>query len=144
LGGPRVRHHRSAGWCRYALLGLVSPPPERLMATAERPPAGDTSSHRYAARPYPSFVFPFTDPERIGAIARLHGLIDAVPSNWPRLLEVGCDSGLNLLTMARRFPHGRFVGIDFDAASIVMARDRARREGVSQVAFEQADIVTWQ
>ncbi len=51
--------------------------------------------------------------------------------------DVGCGHGSSTILMAQAFPNSRFVGSDYHAASIEVARQRAEEAGVSdRVSFE--------
>ena len=45
--------------------------------------------------------------------------------------DVGCGHGASTILMAEAFPASRFVGIDYHAASIATARERAEEAGVA-------------
>jgi SAM-dependent methyltransferase len=54
--------------------------------------------------------------------------------------DLGCGTGLASITLAKAFPKSRFAGYDPYAPSIRTARERARKEGVSdRVDFVAAD-----
>ena len=54
--------------------------------------------------------------------------------------DVGCGYGASTILMAQAFPRSRFLGSDYDAASIDVARSRAADAGVADRArFEVAD-----
>lgn len=55
----------------------------------------------------------------------------------PRVLEVGCGTGVNLVGIADRIASG--VGVDFSARMIERARALARRRGVERVRFAIGD-----
>jgi SAM-dependent methyltransferase len=51
--------------------------------------------------------------------------------------DIGCGHGASTILMAQAFPHSRFVGSDYHAASIDVARERAEAAGVTdRVTFE--------
>lgn len=56
------------------------------------------------------------------------------------VLEVGCGTGAQTLTLARRSPGARIVSVDVSANSLAEAR--ARAAGLDNVEFRQADIFT--
>ncbi|WP_409182217.1 class I SAM-dependent methyltransferase [Amycolatopsis sp. VS8301801F10] len=58
------------------------------------------------------------------------------------VLDVGCGPGTITVDLARRVAPGEVVGIDVSEAVLEQARAHARREGVSNVRFERADITT--
>lgn len=70
-----------------------------------------------------------------GLEAQLHRGID--------VCDVGCGSGLAMLTLATRFPNSRFVGIDLSDATVAAANNRAAERGLSNVKFESRDLTTW-
>jgi SAM-dependent methyltransferase len=56
-----------------------------------------------------------------------------------RVADVGCGLGASTIIMAQAFPKSTFVGFDYHAESIEMARRRAETAGVSdRVTFEVA------
>ncbi len=56
-----------------------------------------------------------------------------------RVADVGCGHGASTILMAQAFPAARFVGIDYHAASVDVARERAEQEGVAdRVTFAVA------
>lgn len=56
------------------------------------------------------------------------------------VLEPGCGTGAQTLTLARRSPGARFSSVDVSAGSIAEAGRKAAREGITNVEFRQADI----
>ena len=61
-----------------------------------------------------------------------------------RCADLGCGSGdvtLDLAALAG--PAGRVVGIDADQAKLEFARAAARERGLTNVAFEAADVTQW-
>jgi len=60
-----------------------------------------------------------------------------------RALDVGCGCGATTLELAERVgPAGAALGIDVSAPMLARARERARRAGLPQLRFEQADAQT--
>ena len=62
----------------------------------------------------------------------------AVPPT-AQVLDVGCGVGRTSREVARLAPSGAVTGIDLSARMLELARWRAEREGLTNVAFEQAD-----
>lgn len=60
---------------------------------------------------------------------RLIAALDARPGM--RVLEIGCGTGRNLVTAARRWPEVEFSGIDISAAMLDTARRSIDRAGLS-------------
>ena len=60
-----------------------------------------------------------------------------------RVADVGCGYGASAVLMARTYPNSTFVGYDYHADSIRVARERAAEAGVSNVQFEVADAVSY-
>lgn len=58
--------------------------------------------------------------------------------------DVGCGHGASTILMAKSFPRSQFIGIDYHAASIDTARQRAREAGVRNAQFEVADATGYQ
>ena len=56
------------------------------------------------------------------------------------VLEVGCGTGAQTVTLAQRSPDARFTSIDISADSLAEARQQTDRAGLTNVVFRQADI----
>lgn len=56
------------------------------------------------------------------------------------VLEAGCGVGAQTVILARRSRDARFTSVDVSEDSLREARGRARRAGISNVEFRQADI----
>ncbi len=70
-------------------------------------------------------------PALDGAVAKLE--------QGGKLADVGCGHGASTLLMARAFPGSEFVGYDYHAPSIEVARQRASEAGLDNARFEVAD-----
>ncbi|MBA4180793.1 MAG: hypothetical protein C0506_09415 [Anaerolinea sp.] len=90
--------------------------------------------------PYPGAALPDTHPSSTAVIAKLFGLDPAPPSSC-RVLELGCGTGANLLPMAEMYPGSQFTGIDLSGVQIGMARSRARQLGLTNIRFEEMNIL---
>src|SRR5262245_37679654 len=91
------------------------------------------------------YVHGYTEREaqRLGDQARsvvdlLHG--DTEYPAGSRVLEAGCGTGEQTVTLARRSPGARFLSVDHSADSLRVAREAVRKAGLSNVQFEQGDI----
>lgn len=56
-----------------------------------------------------------------------------------RVLDIGCGSGCTTRLAAQQAVRGGALGLDLSAPMLARARESARREGVGNVTFEQAD-----
>ncbi len=59
-----------------------------------------------------------------------------------RVLEAGCGTGAQTLTLAERSPLAHFTSIDISAESLAQAQRQASAAGIANVGFMQADIFT--
>jgi ubiquinone/menaquinone biosynthesis C-methylase UbiE len=57
-----------------------------------------------------------------------------------QVLDVGCGTGQTTRQAARAAPGGRALGVDLSARMVELARRRAAQQGVTNAAFEQADV----
>ncbi len=99
----------------------------------------DDAGAPYDALPYRSSPLEWTAPERLALVSLLHGG-PRVPLASPRVLELGCGDGSNLLALAWWRPHAHFVGIDASATHVALARERAAALGLGNLHFEHADV----
>ena len=60
-----------------------------------------------------------------------------------RVVDFACGTGEPSLTIARLVPRGRVLGIDIAEPMLEIARRRARRFGIRNVAFRQGDIARY-
>lgn len=58
------------------------------------------------------------------------------------VLEAGCGVGAQTVTLAARSPDARFTSIDMSAQSIDAAQQKTRAAGLTNVTFQQADILS--
>lgn len=71
-------------------------------------------------------------------IPALNGVEDALHAGG-RVADVGCGLGASTILMANAYPEAEFIGFDYHAASIELARRRADEAGVAdRVRFEIA------
>ncbi|HEX2197973.1 MAG TPA: class I SAM-dependent methyltransferase, partial [Burkholderiales bacterium] len=77
--------------------------------------------------------------DQAGALVELlHA--DTAYSAGSRVLEAGCGTGAQTITLARNSPGAAFTCIDISAASLAEARKRADAEGLANVQFRKADL----
>jgi SAM-dependent methyltransferase len=68
----------------------------------------------------------------------LDGVVEKL-ERGAKVADVGCGHGASTLLMAQHFPRSTFIGSDYHAGSIAVARDRAERAGVAdRVRFDVA------
>jgi len=94
----------------------------------------------YDAVAYPSLAFPHTHPDRLAAMATLHGLRPA-PVESCRMLEIACSDGGNLIPMAYAIPRAEFVGFDLANVPVERAQARIRDLGLMNIRVFQADLM---
>jgi SAM-dependent methyltransferase len=95
----------------------------------------------YDAVAYPAFCYPDTHPDRLAAMATLHGLSPA-PIDECRVLEIACNEGANLIPMAYAIPNGEFVGFDLARIPIERGQERIRELGLKNVRIFQGDLLS--
>lgn len=89
---------------------------------------------------YPGFAYPNTHPDRLAAMAILHGL-SPVPVDHCRVLEIGCNEGANLIPMAYAIPSSEFVGFDLARLRIEYGQERIRELGLKNIRLFQGDLL---
>src|SRR5713101_288433 len=57
------------------------------------------------------------------------------------VLETGCGVGAQTVTLAQRSPGARFTSVDVSAASLAEAKRKTDAAGITNVRFQQADIL---
>lgn len=77
----------------------------------------------------------------IEATARLFGLHPA-PSRRCRVLELACGEGINLVSLALRFPGSEFIGVDIADEAIRRGQQNLAALDVPNVRLQAADIMT--
>ncbi len=89
---------------------------------------------------YPAFFYKEMQPLWLSTVAGLSGFTAPRANADFTLCELGCGVGINLLVAAACHPGAHFVGVDFNADHLTMARDAARSSGISNVEFIHADF----
>ena len=88
---------------------------------------------------YSNYPYAQTHPDRLAAVAALHGLGAPNPRDC-RVLELGCGAGGNLLAMAVATPGIRAVGVDLAAVPIEEGRRAVEEIGLDNVELRQGDV----
>jgi ubiquinone/menaquinone biosynthesis C-methylase UbiE len=57
-----------------------------------------------------------------------------------RVLEAGCGTGAQTVTLAKNSPQARFTSVDLSEASLAEAKNRLQAAGIRNVTLQQADI----
>jgi len=95
--------------------------------------AGSDYIHGYTAR----------EAERLGAQAKSLAQLLHSDTGYPhgsRVLEAGCGTGEQTVTLARHSPGATIVSVDVSAASLHAAREQTRSARLENVVFGQVDI----
>lgn len=90
---------------------------------------------------YPAHCIPQTHLNRLATTAYLRGLNPA-PIDRCRVLELGCNFGINLAAMAAEFPESEFVGVDLASKPITAGREFAAGLGLRNIHLHARDLVT--
>ncbi len=101
----------------------------------------DTESlkKRYETVKYTGRVYRLTHPDRLAMIARLVG-VRAPPVEAARVLELGCGTGANTVSMAHHLPGSQFVGVDLSDTILEEGRTCVRDLGLTNVELIAASI----
>ncbi|MFC3551175.1 class I SAM-dependent methyltransferase [Lysobacter cavernae] len=68
----------------------------------------------------------------------LDGVLEKLKAG-AKVADIGCGHGASTTLMAKAFPKSTFIGYDYHAPSIEVARERAKETGVDNAYFEVAD-----
>jgi SAM-dependent methyltransferase len=104
--------------------------------------AADPPATPYDEVLYPSGLFPQTHPDRLATTAYLRGMSPA-PIERCRVLELGCGSANNLVSMAFQLPGSEFVGIDLGRVPIASGEaivDELKMQNVTLEAMDICDV----
>jgi methyltransferase-like protein len=89
---------------------------------------------------YPTVVHPQTHPNRLATRAILHGMNPASIEKC-RMLELGCNDGLNLISLATALPNSSFVGYDLASVPVEKGKKLIDELGLTNVQIEARDIM---
>jgi methyltransferase-like protein/2-polyprenyl-3-methyl-5-hydroxy-6-metoxy-1,4-benzoquinol methylase len=98
-----------------------------------------TTSNTYDAIAYTNESYPLSHPDRLAALARLHGL---KPTNVEccRVLEIGCGRGGNLIPLAEQLPNSRLLGFDLSQQQAIEGQAWISLTGLKNVEILHLDI----
>jgi methyltransferase-like protein/2-polyprenyl-3-methyl-5-hydroxy-6-metoxy-1,4-benzoquinol methylase len=94
----------------------------------------------YSEIPYPVYVHGVSHPERLAALALLHGLTPPHAST-ARVLELGCSQGGSLAPFALDLPQASLYGIDLSPVHIAHGNQVLRELGLPNIQLETRDIL---
>jgi cyclopropane fatty-acyl-phospholipid synthase-like methyltransferase len=89
---------------------------------------------------YPTFPISYTHPDRLATLATHFGMRPA-PVERCRVLELGCSTGANLLSMAVTLPESEFVGIDSAGRPIAQGKARVEALGLKNLTLRHLDLL---
>lgn len=101
--------------------------------------AADPPATLYDEVLYPSGLFPQTHPDRLATAAYLRGMSPA-PIERCRVLELGCGSANNLISMAFQLPRSEFVGVDLGRVPIASGEAIVAELKMQNVTLKAMDI----
>jgi len=78
--------------------------------------------------------------DQAGALVELLHADTAYPAG-SSVLEAGCGVGAQTVTLAQRSPGARFTAVDVSQLALAEAKQRVEGAGVTNVRFQQADIL---
>jgi SAM-dependent methyltransferase len=90
---------------------------------------------------YPARCVPQAHLNRLATAAYLRGLNPA-PIDRCRVLELGCNFGMNLIALAGEFPQSEFVGIDLAPNPIAAGKEFAAELELRNLHLHARDLVT--
>jgi len=97
-------------------------------------------STSYDEVPYPTFPLAYTHPDRLATVATHFGMKPA-PVERCRVLELGCSTGANLLSMAVTLPESEFVGVDLAGKPIAQGKARVEALGLKNLTLRHLDLL---
>ena len=89
---------------------------------------------------YPTFPISFTHPDRLATMATHFGMRPA-PVEQCRVLELGCSTGANLLSMAVTLPECEFVGVDLAGRAIAQGKAVVEALGLKNLTLRHLDLL---
>lgn len=89
---------------------------------------------------YPSTVYASSDPSRLAAVARIHGLAAPDPAT-ARVLEIAGGDGANVIAMAAAWPRASFTSFDLAPSAVAEGQRVAEAAGLNNVRVITGDIL---
>jgi methyltransferase-like protein/SAM-dependent methyltransferase len=89
---------------------------------------------------YPTFPISYTHPDRLATVATHFGMRPA-PVERCRVLELGCSTGANLLSMAVTLPESEFVGVDLAGKPIARGKAMVEALGLKNLTLRHLDLL---
>jgi len=91
------------------------------------------------------YIHGYDDRESERLLAQASSVVDLLhgDTRYPagsRVLEVGCGTGAQTISLARNSPQARIVSFDRSAVSLAQAKARVRSVGIRNVDFLHADL----
>jgi SAM-dependent methyltransferase len=111
----------------------------RTADTIREPSLSDPTIASYEEVPFDSGPVTNSHPDALATVATLYGMTPP-PLDGCRVLELGCSTGGNLLSMALSLPDSTFVGIDLAPRQITQARALAATLGLTNVDLRAMSI----
>jgi methyltransferase-like protein/SAM-dependent methyltransferase len=99
-----------------------------------------TPGSLYDQVPYDGLPQPRSHPSALSAMARVFGLSSPPPENC-RVLELGCGSAANLISIALTLPGSRCVGLDLSEKAIARGLERAAQVGLANLDLSVGSIL---
>lgn len=99
----------------------------------------DGATTAYDVVRYPNWPNARTNPATLGALVQLLGR-PATRADKCRVLEIACNEGTNIASMAVAAPGSEFVGIDLAASAIARGRKTIALAGLTNVSLQCRNI----
>lgn len=88
---------------------------------------------------YGDLTFQDSHPGQLAAVATLLGLTPP-PVDTARILELGCGTGFNILSISQALPQSHCTGIDYSPVQIQRAQSAAASVGATNIEFRCQSI----
>ena len=114
-----------------------------MAQTTTQSSLSNSSSAAHAAYdevPYISHAFAQTNPLLLQGIAKLFGLNVPSPAK-ARILEIGCASGNNIISIASRYPQSQCVGIDYSQKQITAGMAQVKELELANLSLNHMSVM---